>query len=316
MTDPEAARKAGQLKTGYGAVAAEMWMIYDTLLNFDNEIQFIWRRPNSWVKWVYAFVRYVPLLNGGGVLALSADKTYPASGCRTWIIDQLVVMEVLTIVVEAILVMRLYALYNQNKAMLIVILVAFLAEITLMIVTLGIVIPNQTFSPSCLAEKSPGIYMMFWLSSLVFETFLFVLTLFKFFRNVKRAYKEQSILYVFIRDGTWAFAVIFCAMLLNTLMYRLIHTPLAGMGYFWALSVMSFSGSHILLNMRRLMAPADISTLPTTIFTSVAENCTEFSDLNSQTDSSFSDSCHIAQTSPAHGTSIIGPLPTILEEIS
>ena len=41
-----------------------------------------------------------------GVLTLTADKVYPPEGCRGWIIDQLVVIEVLTVVVEAILVMR------------------------------------------------------------------------------------------------------------------------------------------------------------------------------------------------------------------
>ena len=46
-----------------------------------------------------------------GVLALTADRDYPSSGCRGWIIDQLVVIEVLTLVVEIILVVR-GALYS------------------------------------------------------------------------------------------------------------------------------------------------------------------------------------------------------------
>lgn len=47
------------------------------------------------------------------------------------------------------------------------------------------------------------------LSSLTFETFLFVLTLVKFFENAKAVYGRESVIYIFIRDGTWAFAVIF-----------------------------------------------------------------------------------------------------------
>lgn len=47
------------------------------------------------------------------------------------------------------------------------------------------------------------------LSSLIFETFLFILTLFVFFRNVRREYKTNSVIHVFVRDGTWAFALIF-----------------------------------------------------------------------------------------------------------
>ena len=96
------------------------------------------------------------------------------------------------------------------------------------------------------------------LSSLAFETFLFILTLIKFFQSISR--ERTSILFVFVRDGTWAFALIFgkcltsfmycvlthpghgtVAMLLNMLMYKLNKTPLAGMGYGWAFACMSFA---------------------------------------------------------------------------
>lgn len=45
------------------------------------------------------------------------------------------------------------------------------------------------------------------LSSLAFETFLFALTLIKFFQSISRC--RSSILFVFMRDGTWAFTLIF-----------------------------------------------------------------------------------------------------------
>lgn len=48
-------------------------------------------------------------------------------------------------------------------------------------------------------------------SSLAFETLLFVLTLVAFFRHVKSVYRRHSILVVFVRDGTWAYALIFGA---------------------------------------------------------------------------------------------------------
>ena len=46
-------------------------------------------------------------------------------------------------------------------------------------------------------------------SSLAFETLLFVLTLVKFSQSVARSFREQSIVGIFVRDGTWAFALIF-----------------------------------------------------------------------------------------------------------
>ncbi|PSR82985.1 hypothetical protein PHLCEN_2v5955 [Hermanssonia centrifuga] len=60
-------------------------------------------------------------------------------------------------------------------------------------------------------------------------------------------------------------------MLLNTLFYKLSDTPLSGVGYNFVVSVMSFAGSHILLNIRRLGLPrdqSDVTSLPTVAFTS------------------------------------------------
>lgn len=47
------------------------------------------------------------------------------------------------------------------------------------------------------------------LASLVFESFLFILTLINFVHSVTRYHGTQSVLYVFVRDGTWAFTMLF-----------------------------------------------------------------------------------------------------------
>ena len=48
------------------------------------------------------------------------------------------------------------------------------------------------------------------ISSLVFETFLFALTLAVFLHSLRRRKREhKSIVYVLVRDGTWAFGLIF-----------------------------------------------------------------------------------------------------------
>ncbi|THG97380.1 hypothetical protein EW026_g4597 [Hermanssonia centrifuga] len=250
------------------AGAALSWMIWDTIIHFDVEVECIWRRPKLWVKIAYAFIRWLTIFHAGAVLTLNGSARFSTSGCRGWLIHELVYMEVLTLVVEVILVMRLYVLYNQNKIILWAMITFFIGEISMMIAVLAIVLPRMTFDSDCLVAAAPSFFMAYWLSSLAFETFLFVLTLVAFFKSVKREHGRHSILYVFVRDGTWAFALIFVCLLLNTLMYRLNKNPLAGMGYYWGLSVMSFAGSHVLLNIRRLGIPnyLSVTTLPTIHF--------------------------------------------------
>lgn len=143
-------------------------------------------------------------------------------------------------------------------------------------------------------------------SSLVFETILFALTLRQFkLHNIKSLrsgdHVSQPILTVLIRDGTWVYAIIFGAlcgfkarsyfyrgtvsMLINALMYQIIHTPLAGICYSyvscglicsiedsltslvyfrWQLGVLSFAVCHTYTLYHRLLVLYVISGVPHT----------------------------------------------------
>ncbi len=86
---------------------------------------------------------------------------------------------------------------------------------------------------------------------MAFETTLFLLTLYKFFSVLEiMKFHRQPIIVTLVRDGTWAYAIIFgtslapgprprewmlithqAIMLLNTLMYELEKNTLAGICY-------------------------------------------------------------------------------------
>ena len=42
------------------------------------------------------------------------------------------------------------------------IILAFIAEVTVMIVCLSIVLPRMTFSPDCLVAHAPNLFMSYW----------------------------------------------------------------------------------------------------------------------------------------------------------
>ncbi|KAH9852531.1 hypothetical protein C2E23DRAFT_186884 [Lenzites betulinus] len=247
------------------ACAATAFLVWDALINLDQEVEYIWKGPSSWVKWTYVVIRHAPYLIQGSVLTLvgRAGHVWHNKQCEAWIAYQLVGIEVLTIAVEVVLMIRVYAMYNRNRSVLTLVLVFFAAEITAMWTILGISIPQITFTPQCLITSTPKVFPTYWTISLAFETTLFTLTLVRFATTaVASQLRKQSILYLLVRDGTWAYAIIFVVMLLNTLMYETQHNALAGVCYFWEISVMSFAGSHILLNLRRLaMQPHDTSWL-------------------------------------------------------
>ncbi|KAI0923787.1 hypothetical protein AcW1_006652 [Taiwanofungus camphoratus] len=213
------------------------------------------------MNWVYAFVRHFPYVVQLIMISVTKAHTgvaWSAAGCHSWIVFQVAAMECVTVAVEIVLISRVYAMYNCNRAILTVLLLLFLAEIIAMIAIIVYSVPRASFITRwCLTTHAPNIFTLYWFISLAFESVLFAMTLVKLCSSIsighsRRRSNHSSILFVLLRDGTWAFAVIFAVMLLNALMFRLVDNPLAGICFFWELSLFSSAGSHVLLNLRRL----------------------------------------------------------------
>ncbi|OBZ76056.1 hypothetical protein A0H81_03318 [Grifola frondosa] len=243
---------------GYAGVAALAFMTWDMLINIPEEVECIWRGLNGWTKWMYLFIRYMPILTQASMIPMITSDTsgihFSSSGCRIWITYEAAVIVAIELAVETMLIMRVYALYNRSKLVLVPVLLCFMMEITAMITVISLASSKTQLTPQCIVSNEPIVMIVWWLGSLAFEFILFTLTLVKFFQAAHQRMGSRSLLNIFVRDGTWAFGLVFVIVLLNTLMYELIHTPLAGMGYSynrWALSAISFAGSHLILNLRR-----------------------------------------------------------------
>lgn len=113
------------------------------------------------------------------MLALDTKARFTTAGCKGWIYHQLIFVEALTFIVEMILVIRcelslmselqfladvcgVYVLYNQNKIILAIMILAFVAEVAMMVACIAIVLPRLTFSPDCLVTSAPGFFMTYW----------------------------------------------------------------------------------------------------------------------------------------------------------
>lgn len=244
------------------AWSATCFVMYDTLLQMEDEVTYIWSQKNSYVKWAYMFIRHVPYLTQISILALISASLFGHSWhpdqCRSMIIYHLALNEALTIAIEAVLIIRIYAMFDRNRIIIAMVLLLFAMEISGMIAILAISIPKIQFTSGCIMTHTPAIFTSYWIVSLCFETLLFGMTLIKFFISVTRRLGRQSIMYVLVRDGTWAFGVIFVVMLLNSLFYKIMPNTLDGLWLFWELSAISFVGSRVLLNLRRFAAQDSI----------------------------------------------------------
>ncbi|PCH35550.1 hypothetical protein WOLCODRAFT_80437 [Wolfiporia cocos MD-104 SS10] len=232
------------------------FILYDTLLNIADEVEYIWKGQRSWIKWAYVFIRYMPLFLQGGMIVLFAHMYSPHlwshEVCLAWWLYQAIMFEGLLIAVEGVFIVRICAMYGHHRVLMVMILVLYFGEIAAMITLLTVSTMGVQFDQECLIVEVPPIFSAYWAVPLVFETFLFGLILIKFFTSVGRQLDKRPILFVLVRDGMWAYAIIFFVMLLNTLVYNLLNNAYADTAIEYAHG--TYKGSHVLLNIRRVSA--------------------------------------------------------------
>lgn len=242
-------------QVSHSEIASATWITYDIIISFGDEVEYIWKKQWTMAKVLYIFARYLPFAFQMALLALNVDGTtglfWAKADCKQWTIVQAVILQVIITVVDIILMARVYALFERNRKLLIAMIVGYAAEIAYMSYVLSFVAPRLSFNDECFVIASPSLFTYYWVVSLAYETILFLLTLWKFAAAVKSGWGERPIMRQFVRDGTWAYTLIFVTMLINSMFYKFIHSAVAGICFTWLLSVLSFSGSRLILNPRK-----------------------------------------------------------------
>ncbi|KAJ7782777.1 hypothetical protein B0H16DRAFT_1494344 [Mycena metata] len=84
-----------------------------------------------------------------------------------------------------------------------------LLEFTGMCVGLGLSLPGIQFDNICLTTSVSSALLIYAGSTLLFQTFLFALTAYKFVQAVREGWGDTPLLSLVMRDGTWAFFLLF-----------------------------------------------------------------------------------------------------------
>ena len=120
----------------------------------------------------------------GLVAVPAAGHVYEHSQCIAWIAYQLGANEVLTVVVEIILIVRsasllsmifwllghslnlaVYAMYNRNVVVTTTVYVLFVAEVVAMCTILALTVPKFESTPHCLITSTPKLFSSYWCGS-------------------------------------------------------------------------------------------------------------------------------------------------------
>ncbi|QRV74819.1 transmembrane protein [Ceratobasidium sp. AG-Ba] len=244
----------------YCEIASLMFLLYDHAITIDQEVERIWKAPWSLPKILFLFNRYT------GPISLL---------CGRWIHFEGAAGITAMASVEMIMIFRLYALYRRSKTMLVLLLLGFIGNIGAMSVLMQLGLQGITIFPrpgpwykGCHPVGLPKFFWAYYVSPLMALRILLVLTLYKTLGHIRAKITHTPVIKLFFRDGVAYFAVIFCTLLSNALIWMLAPPGLLESGIGLAIAMPTVMGSRMLLNLRGLSA----STPDASEATAVSDN--------------------------------------------
>ncbi|KAJ6558431.1 hypothetical protein DFH09DRAFT_1317169 [Mycena vulgaris] len=248
------------------SLGALTFLLYDIIVTLDDEVKFVWSKPWTRLKLLFFFVRYVPLFVQISILLIGSPELTPhfhftSHDCFIWQVYQGVATLLVVTAVDCVLILRVYALYHNNTTVRKTVLTAFGLEVSVMCVALALALPGIQFNAElCVVTRISPILLIYAGATLLFQTLLFGLTAVKFVGALRAGWGDTPLVSLIMRDGTWAFILLFAVIAGDASLYTLKNHTFAGVLYGWLLSVFSFSGYRVLLNLDRL---SDVPRLPT-----------------------------------------------------
>lgn len=206
-------------------------MVYDYLISIDREVQYIWKRPKTTTTILYLIVRYFGTIYGliNTIVFLSdvsskfcsiflAIQGWP-SCCVLWL-------------VQIILQLRLYVLYDRSRRVSLLVGSAFVAEI----LAVSAILVTANLTSGTTIELIPGLkfctntgvsngFYVFWLPILSFECILCALAAWAGVRRSRNSANPTSVtnkirlLDVLIKGNVVYFITIFLVSVVNAVMW-------------------------------------------------------------------------------------------------
>ncbi|KZV76459.1 hypothetical protein PENSPDRAFT_420522 [Peniophora sp. CONT] len=261
-----------QISVGkYFFLAAATLLYYDHLVTLPTEVQVIWKRKKTYVTYLFFFIRYYALLAVVVVAFAYFSPALTREMCAKWMYFlPLGIAMPLSLFPAILMSIRVYALYNRNKLIL-------LGLFTYLAMQTGAGLWQYTVrgaTPAPLPmdnyEYHFCIYLppkrighlssMYVTMELVFDSIIFILTVTRTMYvhtrtaapvpNAPRKYRKASLLVSLGRDGAFYFAAIFTVNLAWVLMILYAPTGLRAIASVPSGCVIVVMVCRITLNLR------------------------------------------------------------------
>ncbi|PFH45396.1 hypothetical protein AMATHDRAFT_71733 [Amanita thiersii Skay4041] len=206
-------------------IASTALLALETALLFKEEYRFVWRARISVAKCIYIFSRYFILLFqiANAVIVSTYLRVIPVSRpfCAVWFCTQLSTAALSMVMLEAVLMLRVYALHGKSRKIGITLSCSLFIEICVTTCMISLVFKDLTLDDACVTTNTPRQVIGLGTVTVVQQLLIWGLMFQKrsFLQTLNNA--GQRLTLVIMRDGTWVLIGVCacCALLIPYSMY-------------------------------------------------------------------------------------------------
>ncbi|KAF9058473.1 hypothetical protein BDP27DRAFT_1432693 [Rhodocollybia butyracea] len=259
-------------------------LIYDLLLTFPDEVQFVWTRKLSFVTGLWTVNRYLWPLAYIVVTVAFHDPRWSTQACERYILYPQCVRLVASVVIGTYFILRVYAIYSNSKTVLVISIGALCGLIAVKIWAFldGTRLDLPPGISGCfLVPKHPSEdrFLYTYLSEVVFDCGIFIGTIVGILRLqednsivntllhslsvswIRKKYNSRpSILAVLATDGCVYFGLVSAVNLTNVFMYGYAPSTLKDMVASLSTLLSSLLTSRLMLHLFKNPSTLVVST--------------------------------------------------------
>ncbi|KAF9568281.1 hypothetical protein CPC08DRAFT_746464 [Agrocybe pediades] len=245
----------------YAHLTAEVIILYEYLITFDQEVDLIWTERWSFVKILFLMNRYYGLaaliFDNYGTFSHSIDLKVS----RQYTIWEGMTDIFVNLIAQGFSQLRIYALYPDNRLILGIMLTFFLSSFAASAVLMWLAVTGielavvQIIGQHCVATKALSFGQTVWIPIFVFEGFLCALVVMSGCRTRKPfellSFQKgcQRLADVLFRDSIIYFAAI-AATHLTCFFICMLHPELGSVPLAFAVAVPCVMSSRLIFNLR------------------------------------------------------------------
>jgi len=239
-------------------VAGFVCLVYDYLLTFSEELLLIWRGKWGLPSLLYLCTRYLAFCDGIVLLLLTFETNAPVTRIRIYVQFVTWCWVIGLITAQNILIVRTYAICNQNRRLLLGPLLVHAGCIAVMFVimfqalnTITSVLSMESLEPTAGLRK----IWVAYLAVLLDETVIAIVTVMFLFRHDARNRKSTPLVRTIQRDGVMFYLYLQVLTLANIILIRFASLEFLFAGASVHRSLHAILTARLVLNMRRAAYP-------------------------------------------------------------